>query len=42
MSLVARYPRAAKVLKEFAFYALVIAGVFVFYAWVLPLVGVET
>ncbi len=42
MSLVQRYPRTTRVLKEIALYAVVIGGVFVLYAYVLPLVGFET
>jgi hypothetical protein len=41
-SLAARYPRAARVLKEVAFFAGIIGAVFVLYAYVLPLVGFET
>jgi predicted MFS family arabinose efflux permease len=42
MSLVQRYPRSWRVVRELALYAVVIGGVFVLYAYVLPLVGLET
>lgn len=42
MSLATRYPKAARVLREVALFAAIIGGVFVFYAYGLPLVGIET
>ncbi len=41
-TLAGRYPRTARVLKEIAFYVAIFGGVFVLYAYVLPLVGFET
>ena len=42
MSLPARYPKTARVLREIALFAAIIGGVFAFYAYGLPLVGIET
>ncbi|HEY0590910.1 MAG TPA: hypothetical protein VGF40_04035 [Thermoanaerobaculia bacterium] len=39
---VQKYPKTARVMKEIALYAAIFGGVFVLYAYVLPLVGFET